>query len=181
MYAFFPIFIDHSTSWEQYLRSIALRVNKEREAERIIRRMIILEQDARKKLAPVTKQGKWVIIRLLPNNCRLYGVSEHSLTELFYDRLQFQCDERVTHAIYKDNALEHLIELNPENIFIIWSEESEVNALATNTLWKNLRAVRENRVYYPESREWDPWGPIGREHMIRELKRYFTKNAAFAY
>lgn len=175
------IFIDHSTSWEQYLRTIATRVNKEREAERIIRQMIMAEQDARKKLASVTKQGKWVIIRLLPNNCRLYGNGEHTFTELFYDRLQFQCDERITHPIYKNNALEHLIELNPENILIIWSEETEVNALAANPLWQNLRAVKENRVYYPDSREWDPWGPIGREHMIREMKRYFIKNATNAY
>ncbi|MGO4693746.1 hypothetical protein AB4Z50_05655 [Paenibacillus sp. 2TAB26] len=71
--------------------------------------MIMVEQDARKKLASVTKQGKWVIIRLLPNNCRLYGNSEHTFTELFYDRLQFQCDERITYPIYKNNALEHII------------------------------------------------------------------------
>ncbi|OMF28074.1 hypothetical protein BK133_18835 [Paenibacillus sp. FSL H8-0548] len=171
------IFIDHSTSWEQYLRSIAARVLKEKEAERIIRRMTLLEQDARKKLAPVTKKGKWVIIRLLPGNCRLYGVSDHTFTELFYRRLQFQPDERVTHSIYINDALERIIELNPENIVILWSEETEVNALASNEAWQNLRAVQENRVYYPDTREWDPWGPIGREHMIRAMTRYFTKNA----
>lgn len=170
------IFIGHSTSWEQYLRSIATRVQKEKEAERIIRQMTLLEQETRKKLAPVTKNGKWVIIRLLPNNCRLYGSADHTFTELFYRRLQFQCDERVTHPIYMDHALDRLIGLNPENILIIWSEETEVNALASHEQWLNLRAVKENRVYYPDSREWDPWGPIGREHMIRAMTRYFVKN-----
>lgn len=169
------IFIDRSTSWEQYLRSIAARVHKEREAERIIRRMTLLEQAARRKLAPVTKHGKWVIIRLLPNNCRLYGCKDHTFTELFYRRLQFQSDERVTHSIYKDHALDDLIELDPENIFIIWSEEAEMNALAANKRWLSLRAVKDNRVYYPDTREWDPWGPIGREHMIRAMTRYFTQ------
>ncbi|MGO4546555.1 helix-turn-helix domain-containing protein [Paenibacillus sp. 2TAB23] len=169
------IFIDPSTTWEHYLRSIAVRVQKEREAERIIRQMTLLEQETRKKLSHATKHGKWVIIRLLPNNCRLYGIKDHTFTELFYRRLQFKNDERITHSVYIDHALEQLFDLDPENILIIWSEETEVNELAGNERWQNLRAVKENRVYYPDSREWDPWGPIGREYMIRAMTRYFAK------
>ncbi|RJX39356.1 helix-turn-helix domain-containing protein [Paenibacillus pinisoli] len=169
------ILIDHSTSWEYYFRAIAGRVDRMAEAERAIRAMSILEQEARRKLEPVSKHGKWTIIRLLPDNCRIYGVKEHALTDLFYGRLKFQADERITHGTYLEDAFDRLIELDPEQLLVVWSEEPVIHQFNADPRWQQLRAVRENRVYYPDSREWDPWGPIGREHMIKAMVRYFVK------
>ncbi|WP_337098076.1 helix-turn-helix domain-containing protein [Paenibacillus sp. YIM B09110] len=169
------IVINHSTTWEQYLRAIALRVRREAEAERIIRQLTAVEQEARRKLESVTNRGKWVVIRLLEGKCRLYGVREHTLTELLYNRLQFRPDERVSHGIYMDDAFDTLIELDPDNILVIWSEEQEWDAFSAKPRWQDLQAVKHNRIYYPDSREWDPWGPIGREYMIRAMIRYFEK------
>lgn len=169
------ILIDHSTSWEQYFRTIAAKVDRKPEAERIIRSMTKLEQEARRKLASAAKQGKWTILRLLPGNCRLYGVKEHSFTELFYNRLQFQPDERITHGTYIDDAFELVAELDPERLLIIWSADSVMDEFAANPKWQNLRAVKENQVYCPESKEWDPWGPIGRAYMIKSMIRFFGK------
>ncbi|MCR2806214.1 helix-turn-helix domain-containing protein [Paenibacillus soyae] len=169
------IFIDHSASWEQYFRTVASKVGRSAEAERVIRSMSQLEQDARRKLEPYVKHGKWTIIRLLPGNCRIYGVKEHTFTELFYNRLRFKPDDRITHGTYLDNAFDRLVELDPERILVIWSHEAAIQEFASDPRWQQLRAVKESRVYYPDSREWDPWGPIGREHMIKAMLRFFGK------
>ncbi len=167
------LFIHASTSWEQYLRVIAKRMEKEPEAERIIRNLAKLEQKTRKMLTPITRQGSWVIIRLMPGDCRLYGIKDHTLTDLFYQRLQFKPDERITHAAYQSHAFERLIELNPEHILIIWSEAREIEAVQQDPRWSSLQAVRNNHIYIPESKEWDPWGPIGREVMLQAMVDYF--------
>lgn len=169
------ICIDQSTTWEHYFRTIASLVDCKTDAERIIRSISQLEQDARRKLEPVTKQGEWTIVRLLPGNCRLYGVKDHAFTELFYGRLRFKPDERVTHSSYMDNAFEHLVELDPEQLLVIWSDASSVNAFSADPRWQQLKAIKESRVYYPDSREWDPWGPIGRGYMIKAMLRFFER------
>lgn len=167
------IFLDGYTSWDGYLREIAGLLKKEREAEQIIQRIVSLELAANKELTTYASIGKWAIIRLLPNDCRLYGIYDHALTDLFYHRLGFQPDDRLTHSSYKPYAFDELMELDPENILIIWSEKKDVEHASMHPMWKNLRAVKEKRVYYPDSKEWDPWGPIGREHMIQKLINYF--------
>lgn len=169
------ILIDNSTSWEQFYRDIAVWVDRRTEAERVIRHITSLEQETRRKLAHVAKTGRWVIVRLLPGNCRLYGVKDHALTELFFRRLQFQPDERITHGSYLNDAFDRLLALDPEQILILWSDEPVVDAFSADPRWLRLRAVKTSRVYYPDSREWDPWGPIGREHMMKAMLKYFGR------
>ncbi len=36
---------------------------------------------------------------------------------------------------------------------------------------KNRRNKNRN-VYYPNSIEWDPWGPLGRKHMINHMVNF---------
>ncbi|MNU02662.1 hypothetical protein D3C72_2464390 [compost metagenome] len=62
----------------------------------------------------------------MPGDCRLYGTKGHTLTELFYSRLQFQADARITHTAYQSHAFDRVIELDPEHIFIIWSKVQEI-------------------------------------------------------
>lgn len=169
------IFIHPSACWEQYLREIAGRVSKEQTADRIIERMARVEEEARMQLAPITSRGTWIIIRLLPGDCRLYGRKEHALTDLIYQRLGFQPDARIQHGFYQSLAFEDVLQLNPEQILIMWSETQEIVQAYKDERWLSLQAVRNNRVFIPDSREWDPWGPIGREVMIQEMVHYFVQ------
>lgn len=166
------LIIDPATGWEQYLRDIARRLNKKSAAERLIRRMLVLEQQAKASLYPLTQQGTWAVVRLYQGDCRLYGVKEHAFTELFYQRLQFH-PGRIDHSHYVSHAIDRLAAMNPDNILVLWSEPEEIQAFQAKKIWQRLSAVQNNRVYVPDSREWDPWGPIGREWMIRSMLRYF--------
>lgn len=162
-------------SWHEYQRQIGTVFNKENQAQRIIDHVQKVEKAAREALLPVTRQGEWTIVRVLENEVRLYGTEGHALTDLYYDKLGFQPDPHVTHASYKPDALMELVRIDPECIILFWSEKEDVERLWPNPLWQSLRAVRENKVYYPESKNWDPWGPLGREYMIEQCTAYFLR------
>lgn len=174
------LFIDPSTSWEDYFRDIAAKLDAAANAERIIQRMEQLEMKTRETLAPIASEGTWAIIRILPDDFRLYGVKDHTLTDLFYQRLQFRADRTLTHSHYKSHALQQLLTINPDNILILWSEQSELEAIQANPEWNRLKAVQQQRVFIPDSREWDPWGPIGRQYMIQSLVKFFVKTKLFS-
>ncbi|MDF2835652.1 MAG: putative transcriptional regulator [Paenibacillus sp.] len=167
--------IDESVTWEQYFREIAARVDRKTEAERVIRRMAQQEQETRRKLAEAAAAGKWAIVRLLPGKCRLYGSSDHAFTELFYQRLRFKPEKGLDFGAYRTVTPRELLQLDPEQLLILWTDESVYHAFASDPVWQRLRAVRESRVYYPDSREWDAWGPIGRAHTLKEMVKYFGR------
>lgn len=173
------MFIDPSTSWEDYFRDIAIKLDTSVHAERIIQRIEQLETKAKEALAPLTNEGTWAIIRILPHDFRLYGTKDHTFTDLFYQRLQFQADKGLTHAYYESHAFNRLLTINPDNILILWTEQSEIEAIQKNPEWNKLKAVQRQKVFIPDSREWDPWGPIGRQYMLQSLVKFFVKTKPF--
>lgn len=168
------VYLDHLPTWENYLMEIATHTSRTSKAEQIIEQMSLKEKEARDHLLPFTRKGKWAIVWVRQNDVRLYGQSGHALCELLYSRLGFTAEEGVTHSGYKSHALEELIDINPENILFLWTEPSIVEKLKENRKWQELRALRNNKVFCPNSIEWDPWGPIGREIMIQECVSYFS-------
>lgn len=168
---------DGLPNWVDYQIKLATLFNKESQAERIIKHIAKVEKQARDALLPVTRKGEWTMIRVLADEVRLYGVEGHALADLYYHKLGFLPDPNVTHTAYQPNALEALIELNPERILVFWSEREHVAALWKHPRWQELRAVRENKVYHPANHEWDPWGPFGREHTIQKSTAYFLQIA----
>jgi AraC-like DNA-binding protein len=171
------VFLKDQDNWESYQRDIALQLNKERELEKIVRQVKKAERYGERELASFTRRGRWTIVRLLPGDCRIYGQTGHAFTDLFYRDLKFQPDGGLEYRSYKSHTLASLVELDPDNVLIIWSDPDTVASYKEDPLWQELRAAKENRVYYPNSKQWDPWGPIGRQYMIKELTGYFLSLA----
>ncbi|MDQ6419860.1 hypothetical protein RB620_10490 [Paenibacillus sp. LHD-117] len=84
-------------------------------------------------------------------------------------------EEGLEFGAYRTVSLRELLQLDPEQLLILWSDESVLHAFAAAPDWEQLSAVRESRVYYPDSREWDTWGPIGRSHTLKEMVKYFGR------
>lgn len=169
------VFIEHAGQWEHFQRLVGSLLGKEREAEAVIGRISALEREAAERLRGAGRSGTWAIIRALPGDCRVYGASGHSFVELFYDRLAFRPHPRLDHAAYRSAGFETLLASDPDHILILWSEREEIQRLAADPRWPQLRAVRLGRVHAPDSREWDSWGPYGREFMLQRLTRYFQR------
>lgn len=167
------------SDWIDYQQAIASYLHKEAAAERVIRDMDRMERAARDELRSYSRQGTWAIVRLLPGECRIYGREGHALSKLFYAGLGFDPDEHLRHELYVTGGIEQLVAWNPARILLIWSDPEQVRSMRKHPLWRELRAVREGQVYHPNNKEWDPWGPYGRQHMIRDLLRYFNNSRRF--
>lgn len=161
-------------TWAAYLQKIAYIVGEEQKVEPIIRKIHQLELEARESLYPYSRFGKWVIIWVRSNEIRLYGKTGHAFIDLFFDQLGFEPDDHVPTSGYKVIRMEELANIDPDHILILWSHEKDVQKITTSKYWNKLKAVKNRNVYYPNSIEWDPWGPIGRQHMIQQLVHYFV-------
>lgn len=169
------VFIDWFSSWTDYQLKIAKLVNKENEADAIMTKMATIEKQAKDSLKDVSRKGTWAVIRIISGDVRLYGVDGHALTELFYQKLGFMPADGLAHPSYISHGLEQLVRIDPDRILIIWSSQQDVNDVKKQLLWQQLKAVKEQEVYWPRSEEWDPWGPIGRKKCIYEFVDYFKE------
>lgn len=163
------------SDWDDYLRELSRMLRIEADAERIIRRVELAEASQRDKLRHISKGGEWTIVRILPGDMRVYGVTGHAFSDMFYRGLGFQPDRQVSHSFYKRIDFEELLQLDPERMLLLWSDNAEVGRLKLHPLWKELRAARHNQVYHPDSSQWDPWGPAGRSWTLKTCAAYFEQ------
>ncbi|USB33794.1 helix-turn-helix domain-containing protein [Paenibacillus sp. YPG26] len=161
------------TSWTGYLEAVAGILGKEDEAEEIVRRMAHVQQTGKDSLRSFTGQGRWAVIRVMQDDIRLYTGNNHALSDLLFGQLGFQPYEMADEQAYLCQGLSRLAEMDPERILVVWSDPAALGKLSTNPVWRELRAVADGQVYVPDSKEWDPWGPLGRELTIQECVRYF--------
>lgn len=167
------IHFDRFLNWKDYQRFIAKVVGREVLAENVIKDIGKVEQMAKDKLKKITRNGKWTIMRILKDRILIHGVTGHPISDLIYEGLGFQCDDRLNYSSCRNYSVDEMVELNPERIIILWSEQESLNDLFENPLWLELQAVKKNHIYIPESFAWDPWGPSGRRYIINECVKYF--------
>lgn len=168
------VYVDWFPNWNGYLLKIAAMVGKEEATERIIGRIGQAEAAGRDALSRFTREGRWAVIRVMPDDFRLYTGASHSMTDLLFRGLGFQPCRLAPGFSYRQNALMELAALDPDRILVVWSKASALASLETNPVWRGLRAVAGGQVYVPNSVEWDAWGPIGREWTIRACVDYFS-------
>jgi AraC-like DNA-binding protein len=152
--------------WNEYLREIAELVGQESKVEAIEREIHLLEGKVKEELRPMTTKGNWAVIWIRPEEIRLYGRGNHAYLDLFYRKLGFEPHPDLPNDGYRVIMVEELAALDCDKLLILWSHEKDVWRVAHRKEWKKIKAVEQREVYYPKSHEWDPWGPIGRKHML---------------
>jgi AraC family transcriptional regulator, transcriptional activator for feuABC-ybbA operon len=161
--------------WRHYLYEIASLVGCESRAECIEKDIHCMECKVRDELCPLTKSGQWAVIWIRPEEVRLYGKGNHALLDLLFHSLGFQPHPDLHAEGYRNVSLKEIAELNPDKLLILWSHEKDVWRTAHTPDWNKIRAVRTGEVYYPESHEWDPWGPIGRKRLLEAFPSSIIK------
>lgn len=173
--------ISFKANWNEYLREIARILRKESRVDNIEREIEILENTVRDQLCPLTKRGNWAVIWVRNNEIRLYGYKDHALLDLLYQKLGFNPHPNLPKSGYKVISVEQLAYLQCDKLLILWSHERDVWKLAQSKEWKMMKAVKDNEVYFPNSKNWDPWGPLGRKKMLIEFANTFQKSKVKLY
>ncbi|WP_237664845.1 AraC family transcriptional regulator [Sutcliffiella horikoshii] len=161
--------------WREYLFEIASMVGCESRAESIDKEIHCLECNVRDEMCPLTQKGNWAVIWIRPEEIRLYGQENHALLDLLFQSLGFQPHPDLHGEGYRIVSLKDIAALNPDKLLILWSHERDVWRMAHTPDWNKIRAVQSGEVYYPESHEWDPWGPLGRKKMLEEFSSSMFK------
>ncbi|WP_368505922.1 helix-turn-helix domain-containing protein [Alkalihalophilus sp. As8PL] len=167
--------LSFQTQWENYLIEIANIIDRSEYVDEIIREVRSLERWANNQLQSITTHGHWAVIWIRKEEIRLYGKGGHANSDLLFKRLGFKAHPQLPESGYEIISIERLLEINPEKLLILWSDEADVTSATELRAWSEMKAVKKGNVYYPNSLEWDPWGPIGRKHMINELVQYFLQ------
>lgn len=158
--------ISLKTQWNEYLREIASLLGQESKVDRIENEIATLELKVRDEICPFTRKGKWAVIWIRGNEIRLYGWQDHACLDLIYQKLGFEAHPDIPTEGYQIVTVKELVELNADKLLILWSHEKDVSRVVKIKEWKMIKAVENRQVYYPNSFEWDPWGPIGRKNML---------------
>jgi len=151
------IIVDIHTDWRQNFRELAKMLDKEQEAEKWIAQYDQKVEEAKKKLSEkVGKDETALYMRAMPKEYRVHGPNQAFGATLAQD-LGFKPLPQVE-SIEKFEVLsmEKLPELDPDYIFIQVGgpvkggdkdAEKKYEELIQSSLWKNLKAVKNNQVY----------------------------------
>jgi AraC family transcriptional regulator, transcriptional activator for feuABC-ybbA operon len=158
--------IPFQTKWNDYLRRMASILGQESKVDRVEREIFNLECKVKDEMCPLTKKGNWAVIWIRREEIRLYGRSHHAFSDLLFQTLGFEPHPHLPAEGYQMVSMEQLAELNADKLLILWSHEADVWKVASTQGWKKINAVKKGEVYYPDSHEWDAWGPLGRKNML---------------
>ena len=139
---------------------------QESKVDRIEKEIHSLECKVKDELCSMTKKGSWAVIWFRREEIRLYGRSNHAFLDLLYQTLGFEPHPHLPNEGYRIVTVEQLADLNADKLLIVWSHKTDVWKVAHTQAWKKINAVEKGEVYYPNSHEWDAWGPLGRKNML---------------
>lgn len=155
-------------SWDEALRDLAQVTGRTAQAEEVLREYRDLVTKTRQAIGT---PGSVVFVQATPKTIRLTGKSDHGMGQLLYGDLGLPAGPGVPSGRTAALSLEMLPTLNPDHIILDLppAASGDASGLEDLSVWKNLKAVREGRVY--PRRHWSSMasGPFGRSMILHDL------------
>ncbi|KXG09502.1 Iron-uptake system-binding protein [Anoxybacillus sp. P3H1B] len=142
-----------STDWEANLRLLATLTGKKQQAESIIKSYKTQLATAKKKLGTKLKGKKVVVIRIRNGNIMIYHKDVFFNSTLYRD-LGLTVPNEIKKAQTQEMiSLEKFSAMNPDYIFVQFAKDENksqpeaLKQLQKNPIWKNIKAVKNNKVF----------------------------------
>lgn len=160
---------DHQADYNQMLDNyllIAKAIGKEKEGKARLEEHNQKIEEAKQKLGDTAI----TVLPAVTNPEGFFAHSDHSYTGSFLTSIGFD-DPVKNEDSYPKLSLEQLVETNPQAIFLLpATEETIVDEWKNNPLWQEIDAVKNNKVFTVERRDWAlSRGLIGSEKMIEDI------------
>jgi ABC-type Fe3+-hydroxamate transport system substrate-binding protein len=161
--------------WKAYHRQIAAIFDQVKQAEQTFQEIDKKMAETKSKLEKSMGSDNLAIVQILPKTLRLFGKKD-PVTDLLYKELGVKpAPEAEKLEGISEISLESLAKMDPDRILIYWTTAERFKPIAETSVWKNLKAVKNGKVYFPESTvEWNPSGPIGRSKLLDRITETFT-------
>jgi iron complex transport system substrate-binding protein len=152
------ILIDvESNSWRKNFTDVAGFIQKDKEAEKWIADYEKKAADIRAQLASIVKPGEtFMYIRVMPKEIRVHNISDLFGGTLIQDLKLTPAPGLELVKRVEAISLEKLPDYNADHIFIEVGAptnggdkdaEANLNTISQSSIWKNLKAVKNNHVY----------------------------------
>jgi len=164
--------------WKDYLHAVAKATDTLERTTFIINEVERLETVVKQQFE-FNRDVAWAVIWIRHSEIRLYGQTGHTMLDFLFNEIGLRAVEGLPQTVYMTIELETLQQLDPDGLLVLWSQPSDVERVRETKEWQMLRAVKMGRVFHPNSVDWDPWGPLGRMHMLRQLHTYISDRNCF--
>ncbi|CAG7624080.1 Fe(3+)-citrate-binding protein YfmC [Paenibacillus solanacearum] len=157
------------------LLQFAAMMNKDEQAKQAIAQYDAKVKQARDQVKTKVGSGTVMFLRVTEKDLRYYSTS---LFEVLYSDLGLTPPPSVPDAKtgYVALSIEKLPEINPDHIFLLVENKDKISSIEQLTLWKQLKAVKNNQVY---SVDYDLWfqgfGPIANTMMLEDAVKKLLK------
>lgn len=142
-----------ATDWEANLVLLGELSGKQELAKQALQRYKADATAAKEKLAGSLKDKKVVVVRIRAGNINIYR-DDIYVNPILYSDLGLNVPSQIKAAQSQEIiSLEKFSELNPDYLFVQFSEEENkdkpkaLEDLQNNPIWKSIKAVKDNRVF----------------------------------
>ncbi|WP_145408318.1 helix-turn-helix domain-containing protein [Paenibacillus xylanexedens] len=169
---------------EILLQQLAAIFHKQEEAAAIHMRMKDAVSSARQQLQEtIQASAKVMVLRVEPFGYRYLGGYSHGVSRLLYQQLGLALPDSLHagEAWFNPCSIEQLKMADPDILFVEkrvmehFNAEESMNHLTSTPAWNGLKAVRNNRVFYVDTRLWvDGYGLIGHTQILHQIMEKLT-------
>ena len=160
-------------SWRLQLQTLAGQIGGEQDAEAWLASYDLKVQQAKVLVQQELGTDTAVVVRLLKQQFTRY--SSPSMAEVFYGDLGVRPAYSSPHgAVYNEPiSLEQLSAMKVDCIFLMVCQESETLSVwedvQKTSLWQNIKAVQNNRLYIITADPWLENSPVSNERMVDDM------------
>ncbi|WP_255433393.1 AraC family transcriptional regulator [Brevibacillus sp. LEMMJ03] len=165
--------------WREQLRMVARFLGESAEAEHWLKNYERKVEAAREQLANETGGDTFLIVRM--RNEHLYAYCNRSMAAVFYGDLRMVPAYRCESDVYNQRIeLGRLAEVDADRLLLMIRQEPETlsywKALRQTPEWRQLKAVRNNRVYVIPPDPWREYSAAAHERIVEECVRMLSGN-----
>ncbi|PAF30418.1 AraC family transcriptional regulator [Paenibacillus sp. 7516] len=164
-------------SWRVQLQTLAAQVGVKQDAEAWLASYDLKVQQAKVLVQQELGNGTAVVVRLLKQQFTRY--SSPSMAEVFYGDLGVRpAYSSPQGAVYNEPiSLEQLSAMKVDCIFLMVCQESETLSVwedvQKTSLWQNIKAVQNNRLFIITADPWLENSPVSNERMVDDMMNLF--------
>ncbi|MEW8955857.1 ABC transporter substrate-binding protein [Clostridium sp.] len=167
-------------AWRPKFKELGAALGKEKEVDNWLNAYDIKAKDLQKKVAEKTKDSKFMFLGVTTKAYRIYG--SYGYADILFNDLKVPYVEGtpIDKALEQMN-MEAILKYNPDAVFTVsfgGTADKMMEDLKSNSLWKNSKAVQNNKVFEVDYEEFSSmaFGPLGKDILIEQIADEIIKS-----
>ena len=178
------VMLPKKSDWREQLTDMAEVLGRQQEAEQALQQYDRKTSEAKDKLKSITGDGTVIYLTLLGKQMMIYGENSARGKVLYQELGLRQVAAYPSGEATLPLSMETLPDYDADYILLTLDGEAEevktqYEALLQSSLWKNMKAVKNGRVYTMGTEDWFNVGyaPLANEYAIDDILAAFEQGS----